>query len=47
MVQLSVIRRPMEDMTVRNMSQATQRSYSARLRSSAGLLGRSPERLDL
>ena len=38
MAELSPLRRRMiEDMTVRNLSPATQRSYITRLRSSAGI----------
>src|SRR5208337_64732 len=48
MAQLSPRRRRMiEDMTVRNMSPATQRSYVSAVSNFSRYFGRSPERLDL
>ena len=48
MAQLSPLRRRMiEDMTVRNMSPATQRSYVSAVSKFSRYFGRSPERLDL
>jgi len=49
MAEISPLRRRMtEDMMVRNLSPATQRSYlSARYRSSAAIFGRSPDHLGL
>ena len=48
MAQLSPLRRRMvEDMTVRNMSPATQRSYISAVSKFSRYFGRSPERLDL
>jgi integrase/recombinase XerD len=40
-------RRMIEDMTVRNLSPATQRSYVHAAAKFAGFFGRSPETLDL
>jgi integrase-like protein len=48
MAELSPLRRRMiEDMTVRNMSQATQRSYISAVSKFSRYFGKSPERLDL
>ena len=48
MAELSPLRRRMiEDMTVRNMSPATQRSYINAVSKFSRYFGRSPERLDL
>ena len=48
MAELSPLRRRMiEDMTVRNMSPATQRSYISAVSKFSRYFGRSPERLDL
>ena len=47
MAQLSPLRRMIEDMTVRNMSPATQRSYVSAVSKLSRYFGRSPERLDL
>src|SRR6478609_5485521 len=48
MAQLSPLRRRMiEDMTVRNMSPATQRSYISAVSKFSRYFGRSPERLSL
>ena len=48
MAQLSPLRRRMiEDMTVRNMSPATQRSYVCAVSKFSRYFGRSPKRLDL
>jgi integrase/recombinase XerD len=48
MVEMSPLRRRMiEDMTVRNLSPATQRSYVHAVAKFARFFGRSPEKLDL
>lgn len=48
MAELSPLRRRMiEDMTVRNLSPATQRSYINAVRKFSRYFGRSPDRLDL
>ena len=48
MVELSPLRRRMiEDMTIRNLSPATQRSYVHAVAKFSGHFGRSPDRLDL
>ena len=48
MADLSPLRRRMtEDMTVRNMSPATQRSYISAVAKFSRYSGRSPDRLDL
>ena len=48
MAELSPFRRRMiEDMTVRNMSPATQRSYISAVSKFSRYFGKSPERLDL
>jgi integrase/recombinase XerD len=48
MAQMSPLRRRMiEDMTVRNMSPATQRSYISAVSKFSQYFGESPERLDL
>jgi integrase/recombinase XerD len=48
MAELSPLRRRMiEDMTVRNLSPATQRSYVRAVAKFSGYFGRSPDRLDL
>jgi hypothetical protein len=48
MAQLSPLRRRMiEDMTVRNMSPATQRSYVSAVSKFSRYFGKSPERLSL
>ena len=48
MAELSPLRRRMiEDMTIRNMSPATQRSYINAVSKFSRYFGRSPERLDL
>jgi site-specific recombinase XerD len=48
MVQLSPLRRRMiEDMTVRNLSPATQRSYISAVAKFSRYFGRSPDKLDL
>ena len=48
MAELSPLRRRMiEDMTIRNMSPATQRSYISAVSKFSRYFGRSPERLDL
>jgi Phage integrase, N-terminal SAM-like domain len=48
MAQLSPLRRRMiEDMTVRNMSPATQRSYVSAVSKFSRHFGKSPEQLDL
>ena len=48
MAEISPLRRRMiEDVTVRNLSPATQQSYSTPYRSSARYFGRSPDHLGL
>ena len=48
MAELSPLRRRMiEDMTIRNMSPATQRSYISAVSKFSRYFGRSPERLEL
>ncbi len=48
MTQISPLRRRMiDDMTIRNLSPATQRSYVHAVAKFARFFGRSPERLDL
>jgi integrase/recombinase XerD len=48
MAEISPLRRRMiEDMTVRNLSPATQRSYISAVRKFSRYFGRSPDRLDL
>lgn len=48
MAEMSLLRRRMiEDMTVRNLSPATQRSYVHAVQKFGRYFGRSPDRLDL